>query len=393
MRLLVVQESDWIERGPHQSHHLMERLVQRGHEVRVIDYPIGWEEHRDEGLIAHRKVFLDQHKVVDGGVTVVRPGFVRVSGLNYMSLYFTHRKEIKRQIKEFKPDVMIGFGLVNARSAIKLGKRYGVPFIYYIIDELHRLVPEEFLQPIAREIEKKNNASSAKVLTINEGLKEYSIAMGADPAKTEVLRAGVDFERFSKADGEKVRKRYGFSKDDTVLFFMGWLYDFSGLDEVARELAKADNDRIKMLVLGKGELWDKLNQIRDDEGLGDRLILEGWKPYDEVPNYVAAADICLLPAKRSKIMENIVPIKMYEYMAAGKAVLATGLSGIMKEFGQDNGVLYLNESKDAVAVCADLVGNGQVHVEGKKAQAFVSNNDWSDITSRFEEILEEVARS
>ena len=38
MKILVVQESDWIERGPHQNHHLMERLSIKGHEVRVIDY-------------------------------------------------------------------------------------------------------------------------------------------------------------------------------------------------------------------------------------------------------------------------------------------------------------------------------------------------------------------
>lgn len=47
MRILVVQESDWIERNPHQQHHLFDRLSARGHEVRVIDYPIDWR--KDEG--------------------------------------------------------------------------------------------------------------------------------------------------------------------------------------------------------------------------------------------------------------------------------------------------------------------------------------------------------
>ena len=42
MRILVVQESDWLERNPHQQHHLMERMATRGHEIRVIDYPIDW---------------------------------------------------------------------------------------------------------------------------------------------------------------------------------------------------------------------------------------------------------------------------------------------------------------------------------------------------------------
>lgn len=393
MRVLVVQESDWIERGPHQSHHLMERLVRRGHEVRVIDYQIDWKKHLDEGRIARRKIFADQHKAVDGGVTVVRPGFVRFPVLSYLSLFFTHRREIRRQIREFQPDVIVGFGLLNARLAIRYGKKHGIPFVYYIIDELHRLVPEAILQPLARKVERMNNRDSEKVLSINEGLREYSIEMGASPEKTEVIRAGVDLERFSTANRDEIRRKYGFSQEDTVLFFMGWLYDFSGLDEVARELAKTDDKRIKMLVLGKGELWDKLREIREKEGLEDRLVLEGWKPYGEVPNYVAAADVCLLPAKRSKIMENIVPIKMYEYLAAGKTVLATDLTGLRKEFGEGNGVLYLNESKDAVAMCAELVKQGRISEEGRRGQAFVSNSDWSEITSRFEKVLEEVAHA
>ena len=46
MKILVVQESDWIKRNPHQQHHLMERLSLRGHQVRVIDYPIEWKEEK-----------------------------------------------------------------------------------------------------------------------------------------------------------------------------------------------------------------------------------------------------------------------------------------------------------------------------------------------------------
>jgi len=48
MRILVVQESDWLKRNPHQQHHLMERLSQKAHEIRVIDYDIDW---RKEELI------------------------------------------------------------------------------------------------------------------------------------------------------------------------------------------------------------------------------------------------------------------------------------------------------------------------------------------------------
>lgn len=392
MRILVVQESDWIAKGPHQSHHLFERLAQKGHEIRVIDYPIDWRKApTKKPLVMIKQTFFSVHKVVDGGVTVVRPAIVQLPILNYMSLLVTHRLEIIRQIRNFKPDVIVGFGLLNARLAATQARHNNIPFVYYVIDELHRLVPEEMFQTLARAVEINNNKNATKVISINEGLKDYTVQMGAAPEKTEVIRAGVDFQRFSQADGSEIRKKFGFTADDTVMFFMGWLYDFSGLDEVAMEMAKSNDSHLKLLVLGKGELWDRLQEIREKEGLEDRIVLEDWKPYSEVPKYLAAADICLLPAKKTEIMENIVPIKMYEYMAAGKAVFATDLSGIHKEFGDGNGVIYIGDSKEVVAKVEDLVSNGQVTDEGLRGQNYVRPNDWSSMTNQFEQMLTEIS--
>jgi len=391
MRILVVQESDWLERGPHQSHHLMERMVQRGHEVHVIDFPIGWMKELHKGFVAHKQIRKGVYKVVPPGVTVIRPQIIRLPILSYLSTLVTHRLAIEREIINYRPDVIVGFGLLNARMAIRQGNKRGIPFVYYIIDELHRLVPEELFQPIAKSIESGNNGRANAIIAINEGLMDYCIEMGANPSKSFLIRAGVDFERFSKADGSIIRKKYGFNEDDTVLFFMGWLYDFSGLDEVALELARSEKNNLKMLVLGKGELWDRLHEIKKKFELGDRLIIEDWKPYDDVPKYLAAADICILPAKRSKVMENIVPIKMYEYLAAGKVVFATDLSGIHKEFKDGNGIVYLKEPKEAVSNAMDLILSGTMVSVGRKGQDFVRSNDWALMVEYFNKTLKEVS--
>ena len=58
MRILYVQETDWINRGPHQQHHLMERMAQRGHEVRVIDYDLLWGEKK------HEKNFSERFEII-----------------------------------------------------------------------------------------------------------------------------------------------------------------------------------------------------------------------------------------------------------------------------------------------------------------------------------------
>ena len=178
MRILVVQESGYLERGPHQGHHLLERMVQRGHEVRVIDFPIDWKAQNDGSILSPRIVKAKAFKAVAPGVTVIRPAIIQLPALSYISLLVTHSREISRQIREFNPDVIVGFGLLNASISIRLARRHNIPFIYYVIDELHRLVPEAIFKPIAKAVEMSNNRLADKVISINQGLKEYTEEMG-----------------------------------------------------------------------------------------------------------------------------------------------------------------------------------------------------------------------
>ncbi len=395
MKILVVQESDWMDKGPHQSHHLMERMSARGHEVRVIDLEIQWRQHEKNGLISKREVFTNVHKAIDeGNITVIRPPIVKLPVMDYISLLITHKKEIQKQLDEFQPDVIVGFGILNAHIAIRLAKQRGIPFVYYIIDELHRLIPQKCFQGLGRKIESSNMKQADLVLSINEGLRDYTIQMGAQREKTEVIRAGIDFERFNPdLDGSAVREKLGITEDDIVLFFMGWLYDFSGLKEVALELAKDSQEyrNIKLIVLGKGDLWDTLQEIRREYEMEDSIIILDWVSYEEVPKYIAAADICILPAYKNEIMQNIVPIKMYEYMAMGKPVIATRLSGLVKEFGEGNGVVYV-EGAEEVLFRTNELNKNSISKEGLRSLKHVSHNNWNKFICELERILAGIYR-
>jgi glycosyltransferase involved in cell wall biosynthesis len=394
MKILVIQESDWIEKGPHQSHHLMERLSKKGHEVRVIDYEILWRLHEDKSLISARKVFKNECKAVEGGnITVIRPSIIKFPVLDYVSLFYTHRKEIKRQLDEFNPDVIIGFGILNAMLAIRLARK--TPFVYYLIDSLHRLVPKKTFQPLAKHIESKNLKRADRVVTINEKLKDYAIKMGVNPDETYVVRAGIDAERYDpNIDGSEIRREYGIEEDDLVLFFMGTLFNFSGLKEVALELAKMKDEKpnIKLLLVGKGDALDDLQKIREEHHLENQIILTGRQPFERIPEFLAAADICMLPAYNNGIMRDIVPIKMYEYMAMGKPVITTKLPGVMKEFGEDHGVIYVDKPEDVIKKAIGLIENGSIEKEGGKARKFVEKYNWDDIVDAFERVLEEVIK-
>ncbi|MCD6101424.1 MAG: glycosyltransferase family 4 protein [Candidatus Marinimicrobia bacterium] len=395
MRILVVQESDWLKRNPHQQHHLMERLSLKGHEIRVIDYEIDWRKEKKKTLYSRRRVFNNVHKIFpNSSIQVIRPSVLKFPVLEYISLFFSHKREIERQIKEFKPDVIVGFGIINSYLASKFAKKYKIPFIYYWIDVLHTLIPIKHFQFLGKYFEKHALKNASKVITINQRLQDVVIELGADKEKTCVIGAGIDLDRFDpNLDGTKIREIYGIEKDDLVLFFMGWLYHFSGLKEVALELAKIKDERpdIKLLIVGDGDAFNDLQEIRKNYNLNNRLILAGKQPYEKIPEFIAAADICLLPAyPNEKIMQNIVPIKTYEYMAMAKPVITTKLPGIMKEFGNDNGVIYVDKPEDVLEKAIKLLNNKKITEEGKKARRFVEKYSWDNIVDKFERVLEEL---
>jgi glycosyltransferase involved in cell wall biosynthesis len=395
MKILITQETDWLKRNPIHQHHLAEILSLRGHEIRVIDHELQWMAQVKKWGYCRREIFNDIVKIYDGArVTVIRPGILRVPWLDNISLFYSHKKEIRRQIKEFAPDVIVGFGILNSYLASGAASRNNIPFIYYWVDVLHRLIPTRIFQPIGILFERIALRQSDMVLVINEGLKDVVVSLGASQEWTNVLRTGIDDKLFNPNNSdESLKTQLGLTREDIVLFFMGWLYRFSGLKEVARQLTESENRSVKLIVVGEGDDYEELKRIQMEHNLPDRLILTGKKTYQELPGLISTSDICILPAyPTEKIMQDIVPIKLYEYMVMQKPVISTRLRGVVREFGESNGVVYVDSPEDVIPKAIELVQSGQVEELGLKAREFAARNSWEKITDEFEEILEKAIK-
>ena len=86
-------------------------------------------------------------------------------------------------------------------------------------------------------------------------------------------------------------------------------------------------------------------------------------------------------------MRDIVPIKMYEYMAMAKPVISTELSGVVKEFGKGNGVIYVSRSGDVCNKAIEMIEEGIIREEGQRARRFIEKQNWGKIVDQFESIL------
>jgi glycosyltransferase involved in cell wall biosynthesis len=395
MRILMVHDNGWSNKGPHQHHHLLEKLSAKGHHVVVIEYDHLWRtrnEPTSSPRIAAERVRTGVHQFYDNAnVTCVSPPFIKMPLLDYLSLAATFRRQIKQEIQRARPDVIVGFtGVISPFWGAALAEEMHIPYVDYWLDATDQLVPEAFLRPLARTIQRSTVKKASLVLTLNETLREYVIELGANPSTTQVLPGGVDLRRFDPAatDSQLMRDKYSLGKDDLVLFFMGWLYDFAGLQEAVREIARLRDVRpdLKLLIVGEGDFYPRLQEIVRENHMQDSVVFTGRVPYTEIPELIAAADIALLPAHDNEIMRNAVPIKIYEYLAMRKPTICTKLSGIMREFGRDCGILYIENPEDAVGVAANLTQE-DVQILKMQAKQFIENYDWDKITDRFEETL------
>lgn len=389
MKILIVQDADWNKKGPHQQHHLAEILSREGHEVHVVCFDQLWKG--QPGRISNREVNDEVTRFYEGAkIKVTKSRFIRIPILDYLSYSFFSLLDIREEFDIFKPDVVISFtSLVSSWWAMRLANAKSVPNIYYWTDVIHSLIPFKPLKPLAKVIERRVIKGSTKVMAINEVLKDFIVNVGTDPLKIEIIPGGIDFQRFrTDIDGKDMRKRYGLEKDDNVLFFMGWLYDFSGLKEVIIDMInnREKVPQLKLVIVGEGDSYDELKKMVQLNDLHENVILTGWRPYSEIPSLIAAADYCILPAYNNEIMKDIVPIKLYEYLAMNKPVITTRLPGVIKEFGNQAGITYIDNPQQVISTV--LTFNDQMYqAEKNRASLFIKKYSWDVIVPRFEDSL------
>jgi len=142
-----------------------------------------------------------------------------------------------------------------------------------------------------------------------------------------------------------------------------------------------------MVVVGKEGQFKENMELAKNYGVYDRVTFTGMVPYSQVPKYISATDICLIPFKRGAISENALPLKLFEYMACEKPVLSTDLPGVRAIAGDK--VMYVANYREYKEKIMELYKNDKLRREmGKIGRKFVVENyNWEKIVRKLEDML------
>ncbi len=146
------------------------------------------------------------------------------------------------------------------------------------------------------------------------------------------LNQCVDTVVFSPAKAKKsavrrIRKRYS---GGPVLFYMANLNVASYLGDIIEAVSKIKTEGIKLLVAGGGPLYGKYKKMAERKGAGEKAVFLGPLKKSEVVNYIAASDICLVYYKNVPVNKYRASMKLREYLAMKKPVVATPVGEIKK---------------------------------------------------------------
>jgi len=181
---------------------------------------------------------------------------------------------------------------------------------------------------------------ASAIICVSSELRDHLIENWSLPAdKMHILPNGVDVDRFSSPSTEKVHvweENLGLVGVPVVMF-VGGFYIWHALDELVESFVKVQNavSSCRLVLVGDGPTYENVRAQVEKFNLEQSVVWVGRVSHSSVPDLLALADIVVSPATEFTLDKTIrppktSPLKIFEYMAAGKACVASA-TGQMKE--------------------------------------------------------------
>lgn len=306
MRILLVSTQDYIHHPiPSRHHYIFEELAKR-HEVHVPHFHVSRGKERETRLIVHEATkFAVQEPILH--YTLNAPFQYAV---------------FKRIIKEANIDVVVAAHLFAGAAVIRAAKKYGVPVVFdlkdWFPDSAAAYYKNKVMKWILREgvwrITKHNLDRSDRITTVSPSLVERLRKYGYD---AKLITNGVNTDIFKPMDSRAGKRMLGLDEDCFVIGYVGSIEKWYALDEVIKTFSEIVKEKYRqnarLLIVG-GSLFtdyeEQLKRLVSEVGVDDKVVFTGSVEYKNLPEYISAIDVCLIPLSPPDWVNIAMPNKV-----------------------------------------------------------------------------------
>lgn len=262
-------------------------------------------------------------------------------------------------LARYRPDVLLAVSSYGTISPVWSARRHGLPLVLFCEAPLayeYLLFQTQYASYrwLGAWLEGYALRRARWVVCISEVLKGYLLHYGGPASKFRVIPNGADPTFFAPQPPDQALQQALDLADKTVLGFVGSFQFFAAVPAILQIMQDLwqRHPEIAFLWVGEGPAGAVLRQQVAEVGLTAASRFVGTVPHDQVPRYLSLMDVVFSPYRGDYLFYGS-SMKLLEYMAAGKAVVATAL-GQIKELVHDgyNGLLY--EPEDWTTLAAKL---------------------------------------
>jgi len=283
---------------------------------------------------------------------------------------------ILKTINEVKPDIVHVHNspesIAFATSIVCSFKR--IPFIYDAHDGVYELISSLELNPILKRIylaiglffEKTTLQRCAGILTVSEALKESMLKRAGNYIgdKPFVIMRNINPEL------SDITNSCQEASEGNYILHSGTLYTATiGLEDVFDIITDLNRKTsVKLVIAGDGPYKRKLEEYANVKGVKKAVDFLGHISREELYRLISGAKLCIMPFKKTRHMDTVLPNKLFEYMALAKPVIYPDLPGFREVLGINHEGKYKPDNKDDMKrVVENMLSNERLRKSaGKK---------------------------
>ena len=214
------------------------------------------------------------------------------------------------------------FGSAGGRFAARLGLPHVLEVNYTVADPLVRR-RSRLLAGAARRSEGALFRRASLLAAVSSRLVERVAAQGVAAERVLLMPNAVDRRWWEAAAGQAPATLPARLAGEPVVGFVGGFYPWHGVDRLVEALRRCRAAGLPggLLLVGDGPERPRIEAAVAAAGLAERSLLTGTLPHSELPAWIAAMDICVMPDSN----DYGSPMKVFEYMSLGRPVLAPDL--------------------------------------------------------------------
>lgn len=261
---------------------------------------------------------------------------------------------LRKAVRRFKPDFIYERYAMFTFCGVVAARRSGVSIVLEVNAPLYRekqKYDKVVLGTLSRFLENFVCNRATKTITVTQVLKDILVEQGAKENNIVVIPNGINGKEFhGDIDSTPIRKRYAIAPESRIVGVVGWFREWHGLDLLIQTCA--DNDLYKkhnvcLFFVGDGPAVAPGRELAKSLGVVDHVVFTGAIGRKEIPEHCAVLDIALQP----RVTDYACPMKIVEYMALGKAIIAPDQPNIRELITHNkNGLLFTPENRDSLIV-------------------------------------------